>query len=118
MRTKLAIATLLVVGMFAGGVALAGAAEDVNLQYYGDSVAVRNDGRTTVATTVMRTCSPTIQPPSIISLRDFKVTVDPGQVVRIDREPRGRDCSYVITGHGLGLQRPEDEFFLLIPGWH
>ena len=98
MRTKLAIATLLVVGLFAGGVALAGAAEDVSLQYYGDSVAVRNDGRITVATTVMRTCTPTIQPPGIISLRDFKVTVGPGQVVRIDREPRGRDCSYVITG--------------------
>ncbi len=105
MRTKLAIATLLVVGMFAGGVALAGAAEDVSLQYYsnpfglGDSVAVRNDGRFKVATTVTRTCNLTIQPPSIISkpLRDFRVTVGPGQVVRIDREPRGGNCSYVIT---------------------
>ncbi len=99
MRTKLAIATLLVVGMFASGVALAGAAEDVSLQYYGDSVAVRNDGGITVATMVSRTCTPTIQLPSMISLRvrDFDVTVNPGQVVRIDREPRGGNCSYAIT---------------------
>ncbi len=55
MRRHFVIAGLLVVGLLAGVAALAGAKEDVSLQYSGDSVSVQNDGDESVAVVVLRT---------------------------------------------------------------
>ena len=97
MRRHFLIAGLLAVGLLAGAGALAGAMEDITLQFTDDSVAVHNDGTSTVAVVVLRTCESPVALPGLVVPMVNRLTAitHAGQTTRIDRNRNGA-CTYAI----------------------